>query len=467
MKATQIETILETDYLIVGCGAVGMAFADVILSETDANLILVDKLHKPGGHWNHAYSFVKLHQPSAYYGVSSVNLGRDDTDKVGVNKGLGYLSSGAEISAYYDDIMQRIFLPSGRVKYFPLCEYSGDNNFASILTGKSYKVRVNKKNVNAAHMQTKVPSTHTPNFHIAPEVMFIPINDLPKVTKPPGGWVVIGGGKTGVDAIIWLLEHKVDAAKITWIVPRDSWFTDRKNIQPSEEFLKYFLNDQIAQLEALEQAKSITDLFIKLEKAGVLLRIDKKVIPKMHRGATISELELEQLRRIKNIVRKGRIKRIEKDEIILEEGKIGNEQNQIFVDCSANALHHSGNKPIFSGNTITLQPVRGGQIVFSAAFIAHVETAYKDEMQKNKLCEVVPLPNHDTDWIKMFAGSMKNQHSWKKDPELTKWLYNNRLDGFSHLVADISDDDEELQTILRRLRNSIRPAMVNLGKLLL
>lgn len=466
MGETQNETILETDYLIVGCGAVGMAFADVILSETDANLIIVDKFHKPGGHWNLAYSFVKLHQPSAYYGVSSKDLGEDGTDKVGVNQGLRYLSSGAEISAYYDDVMQRQFLPSGRVKYFPLCEYKGDNKFVSTLTEMTYEVRVNKKNVNATHMQTKVPSTHIPNFTIAPEVQFIAINDLPRVSQPPGGWVVIGGGKTGVDAIIWLLEHQVDPAKITWIVPRDAWFTDRKNIQPSEEFLKYFLNDQVAQLEAVGQAESITDLFNKLEKAGVLLRIDKNVRPKMHRGATISQLELEQLRRIKNIVRMGRIKRIEKDEIILEEGRIVNEPNQIFVDCSANALDHSENTPIFSGKTITLQPVRGGQIVFSAAFIAHIETAYEEEIQKNKICMVVPLPNHDTDWIKMFAGSMKNQYTWKKDPELTKWLYHNRLDGFSHLVANISENNEEMQAILKRLRNSIKPALMNLGKFL-
>lgn len=41
--------ILETDYLIVGSGAVGMAFADTLLTETDASIIIVDKLHKPGG----------------------------------------------------------------------------------------------------------------------------------------------------------------------------------------------------------------------------------------------------------------------------------------------------------------------------------------------------------------------------------------------------------------------------------
>ena len=41
---------LKTDYLIVGSGLVGMAFADTLLTETDANLIIVDRYAKPGGH---------------------------------------------------------------------------------------------------------------------------------------------------------------------------------------------------------------------------------------------------------------------------------------------------------------------------------------------------------------------------------------------------------------------------------
>ena len=43
-------TPLETDYLVIGGGAMGMAFTDVILSETDADLIIVDQNAKPGGH---------------------------------------------------------------------------------------------------------------------------------------------------------------------------------------------------------------------------------------------------------------------------------------------------------------------------------------------------------------------------------------------------------------------------------
>ena len=94
--------MLETDYLIVGSGAVGMAFSDILLTETDASIIIVDRYAKPGGHWNHAYPFVCLHQPSQFYGVSSKELSKGRKDRVGLNLGLYDLASGAEVSAYFD-----------------------------------------------------------------------------------------------------------------------------------------------------------------------------------------------------------------------------------------------------------------------------------------------------------------------------------------------------------------------------
>ena len=62
---------IDADYLIVGSGAAGMAFADTLLDESSARIVMVDRHHGPGGHWNDAYPFVRLHQPSAYYGVNS------------------------------------------------------------------------------------------------------------------------------------------------------------------------------------------------------------------------------------------------------------------------------------------------------------------------------------------------------------------------------------------------------------
>ena len=56
---------LETDYLIIGAGAAGLAFADTLLTESpDTHITIVDLRSQVGGHWNDAYPFVALHQPS-------------------------------------------------------------------------------------------------------------------------------------------------------------------------------------------------------------------------------------------------------------------------------------------------------------------------------------------------------------------------------------------------------------------
>ncbi|OBG22350.1 hypothetical protein A5764_13060 [Mycobacterium sp. 852002-51057_SCH5723018] len=45
---------IEADYLVVGAGAMGMAFTDTLVSETDARVVLVDRSHQPGGRWTTA-----------------------------------------------------------------------------------------------------------------------------------------------------------------------------------------------------------------------------------------------------------------------------------------------------------------------------------------------------------------------------------------------------------------------------
>jgi cation diffusion facilitator CzcD-associated flavoprotein CzcO len=71
---------LQTDYLVIGSGAAGMAFTDALLTHSDATVTVVDRRHAPGGHWLDAYPYVRLHQPSAFYGVSSVPLGHDTVE---------------------------------------------------------------------------------------------------------------------------------------------------------------------------------------------------------------------------------------------------------------------------------------------------------------------------------------------------------------------------------------------------
>ena len=454
--------MLQTDYLIIGCGAVGMAFADTLLSESDANIIIVDRYAKPGGHWTVAYPFVTLHQPSNFYGVNSKELSKGHKDEVGLNQGLFSLASGAEILGYYDDIMRHTFLPSGRVQYFPLCEYKGNHTFESLITGEHFSVKVNKKLVDTTILKTSVPATHEPNFSVAEGVSFIPINDLPKVSTPPAGFVVIGGGKTGMDACLWLLENQVNPDHITWIVSRDAWLLDRQNSQPTEAFFEYSFGSIAHQNEAITNADSVSDLFDRLEQVGVLARIDQTIRPTMFHGATVSQLELEQLRRIKKVVRLGKVKHIGKDKIILENGTIPTTENHIHIDCSASAVTNFEIKPVFQEGLITPQTVRSFQPVFSASVIAYIEAKYDDDQTKNKLCQIVPLPNHDTDWVAMTMAQMANQFAWSKEKELKNWLRSNRLNGIGNLMNTIDREEEKNGAILARIKKSSLPAMIKL-----
>jgi len=423
-------TPIETDYLVIGGGAMGMAFSDVLMTETDATIVIVDRHHQPGGHWNDAYPFVRLHQPSSFYGVNSKQLGSDKIDETGWNKGLYELATNSEVCAYFDHVMHQQFLPSGRVKYFPMCDYQGDGQFTSLVSGKKHEVSA-KKIVDATYMHVTVPSMRPPSYSVAEGMQCVPPNGLPRVTGEYERYVVVGAGKTGMDACLFLLKNEVDPDAISWIMPRDSWLLDRANIQPGSLFADGIRKGFGDQLKAIAEADSVEDLFNRVHERGQLLRFSDDVWPTMYRCATVTKLELEQLRRIKNIIRMGRVKEITSSEILLDEGSVATDARTLHVDCTADGLERRPAVPVFDGNQITLQTVRTCQQVFSAAFIGHIEAAYDGEDTKNELCTVVPHPDSDIDFMRTTLGNNLNQLRWAQDPELQTWLQGARLDGFS------------------------------------
>ena len=82
--------VIETDYLVIGAGAMGMAFVDTLVTHEllNATAVVVDRYHRPGGHWTTAYPFVRLHQLSAAYGVNSRHLGSDGIDLTRLEQGI-------------------------------------------------------------------------------------------------------------------------------------------------------------------------------------------------------------------------------------------------------------------------------------------------------------------------------------------------------------------------------------------
>ena len=117
---------------------------------------------------------------------------------------------------------------------------------------------------------------------------------------------------------------------------------------------------------------------------------------------------------------------------------------------------------IFVDDTIRLQTVRTVQPVFSAAFIAHIELTRDTEEEKNRLCQVVPLPNHATDWIRMQSAFMMNQFNWSQEKDLRQWLRQNRLDGYSQMVSAIQEDETEKLAIMNKLRENSVPSVMKL-----
>jgi hypothetical protein len=458
---------IEADYLVVGAGAMGMAFVDTLVSETEARVVLVDRNHQPGGHWTMAYPFVRLHQPSAFYGVNSLRLGSDTIDQVGCNVGLYELATAGEICAYYDRVMRQHLLPTGRVSYFPMSEYRGDGRFAT-LAGTDYVVNVARRVVDATYMRVMVPSMRPPPYQVAAGVECVAPNDLPR--RPAHErYVVVGAGKTGIDTCLWLLGQGIAPGRLTWIMPRDSWLLDRATVQPGPLFADLIKANFAARVRAIADAASVEDLFCRLEDVGALLRIDPAIRPSMYRCATVTQAELEQLRGITDVVRMGHLLRIDADQMILDGGTVPIHGHVLFLDCTADGAEKRSATPIFGAGRITLQSVRGCQQVFSAALVAHVEATHlndPDDSVKNRLCVPLPHPDTDLDWLRITLADYGNQLRWLDDPDLTAWLAAARLDVLGHLLGHLQAPGSANPRVRDRILSMAKSALsATAGKL--
>jgi len=433
---------LETDYLVIGGGAMGMAFTDVLMTETDAAVVLVDRYHQPGGHWNDAYPFVRLHQPSSFYGVNSKKLGSDTIDATGWNKGLYELATNGEVCAYFDQVMQQQFLPSGRVQYFPMCEYRGDQHFGSLVSDAEYDV-VATKIVDATYMHVTVPSMRLPPYEVTEGATCVPLNALRRLTGTWDRYMVIGAGKTGMDACLFLLKNGVAPDQIEWVMPRHAWLFDRADIQGGQMFARTLGRWGGETFDAITESESVDEFFANLSGRGLLLRLDESVQPTMWRCATVTQAELVQLRKINTIIRSGHVQRIETHSIVLDQGTAPTSPTTLHIDCTADGLEKRPATPVFAGRDITLQSLRMCQQVFSAAFIGHIESAYDGEALKNELCMPVPHPDTPLDYLRTVLGNLLNAARWAQDAELQAWLRHSRLD-FLNAPDAGGEVDEEL-----------------------
>ncbi|HVF20121.1 MAG TPA: NAD(P)-binding protein [Mycobacteriales bacterium] len=460
-------TQIETDYLVVGAGLAGMAFTDALVTHSDADVVLVDRRHRPGGHWNDAYQFVRLHLPSAYYGVNSRPLGNDTIDTTGDNAGLYERASGAEIVEYFQRVMDEQLLPSGQVRFRPLSDYaqsdSGAHVITSRLTGETCEVTVRRAVVDATYLESSVPATHTPSYDVASGVRHVAVNGLVDLTAPAASYVLVGAGKTAMDACVWLLRNGVPAERIRWIRPREAWMFDRAGLQPLDHNVSTFAG-LAAELEALAAAESVDDLFLRLEAAGRVMRIDESTLPTMFRAPSVSRVEIEELRRVRDVVRLGRVVRIEREQVVLEEGSIAADPNALYVDCSARGVRLTEGVPIFEEGRIVVQQVRLGSPSFNSALLGFIESTDRTTEEKNRLCPPNPYSDVPADWLRMTAVTQQAARLWLREPDVADWVEGSRLNLIGGLMARAGEP--ETQAAFARYLAAVAPAGARLKELL-
>lgn len=455
---------IDTDYLVVGAGATGMAFVDTLITESDSDVVMVDRRHRPGGHWLDAYPFVRLHQPSAYYGVNSHVLGNERIDETGPNAGFYERSTAAEICDYYNRVLEQHLLPSGRVHFFPMSEYSGgqggDHHIRSLLTGAETTVSVRRKFVDATYVESSIPSRHTPRYEIDSGVRVIPPNDLVDLDEPATGFTVVGAGKTAMDACNWLLDAGVDPDKIRWIRPRDGWFFNRTFTQPLDLLASSYMQLQARWVESAAACTDTADFVHRLEADGVMVRIDPDVEPGVFRGATISLLELDALRGIENVVRLGRVHHVGTSQITFDDGTLDTDGQQVYVDCTAEGLRPCLPRPVFEPDRITAQYVTIGVAPWSAATIAAVEASDLAEPRKNELCPPVSFTGDAASLLPIARAGMTGLMACATEPEIASWTDRCRLNPARGAATHL--DDPKMVEAFTSVAANIGPAMENL-----
>lgn len=412
---------LSTDYLVVGAGAMGMAFTDALIDHADVHVTLVDRRPAASGHWQDAYPFVQLHQASVFYGVASTVLGDGAVQQRGAETGLHERARQAQIQAYYDDVLLRRFVGSGRVTFLGMCEYhsDGDAHLAtSRVSGETVDIRVRRRCVDATYLAPTIPATTPAPFEVVDGAAVVPVNELARLESAPSCFVIVGSGKTATDVIVWLSTHGVQADRIVWIRPREPWMLNRAVVQPDPAVGIGLAADTMA---AAAGAGSLDELFVRLEDAGVMLRIDTAVTPTMAKTPTLGEWELEILRSIEHVVRLGHVRRVTRDGIVLDFGTVELPPGALVVHCAASGLRYPPPVPVWGHDAIRLQTIRAGFPCFNAALTGYVEATRDDDRERNRLCPPNILPDDPATWAAMQVKGARAVRAFGAEPDIAEW----------------------------------------------
>jgi hypothetical protein len=327
------------------------------------------------------------------------------------------------------------------------------------VSGKRHKVLGKAREVNAHYIAPDIPARTPAPFGVADGVHVVPVNDLVDLGGAPAHYVIVGSGKTATDACIWLMDNGVDADDIQWVRARDPWMLNRAVVQPDPVVFTGMAADT---MQLASEASSADDLFLRLESAGIALRIDPSVTPTMAKTPTLAQWELERLRTIENVIRLGHIEHVTSTQLVFDDGEVALPKDTVIVHCAASGLKYPPLVPIWGADAITLQPVRSGFPCFGAAVSGYVEATRDDDAEKNRVCPPSPIANTPSDWGRMQVLGFRASMALNTEPDIKAWV--NAVSLNPARVTPEHDGGPELAAVQERLRTYAGPGLARMAE---
>lgn len=450
--------LLEIDYIIIGAGLPGLVFANTLLSGSDARIALVDHQGVPGGHWTQLADFSRAPPPHSAFGINSFSIHnwRPGTNPI----------QRDTVLAYCAHILEHHLLRSGRVAYFPKCNYNGDGEIYSIESGQAQKLVIAQRVVNAAETIPSQVGPHIPCFSCTQEVDVLHPREVSSdyrfAARQYDAYCILGAGRSATDAALHLLERKIPHDQIRWVKSRESWVLSTPHQDAPPQNFRDSVAASLRGLRLMSNAQTQSALCRDLEDLGLLLRTSADLEPQGFSPQTITPDEAAKLRTIRRVIRKGHVHAISEIGMILDEGVVPMPKRTLYIDCTGSTGVKAKPPPIFQNTAIQMAEGRLCQPSFSAAIIGAIELLDISDDEKNALC----APLYGSDMTTLFLSSILNHHAWFHHGALRKWLEACRLDGFLQFAAKSLNSDSDIPPGLQAIRSVLPRAIINLERLL-
>eukprot|EP00041_Stephanoeca_diplocostata_P002003 m.22655 g.22655 ORF g.22655 m.22655 type:complete len:526 (-) comp12770_c0_seq1:121-1698(-) len=224
------------DYIVIGGGYAGLNAMAGIQRGAPEKTVLCVSVSTPGGSWTQYYDHARLHAPHPHFGVSGIPWKFDDPHVLAPRKDVE-----EHFNDYVDQMPERFEFVSD-VEFLSNKQNTDGTQTVTIkdrTTGKQLELQA-KYVIDArgfdyhGHTRREVD----PNFEDS-DIPETQVEDVTKCLTATAAcdrlYVVIGGGKTGVDTVMHIAKHKRSGDDILLVTGSSKQFLNRDNVVPRKE----------------------------------------------------------------------------------------------------------------------------------------------------------------------------------------------------------------------------------------